>query len=308
MNLRRNAVALAGVGLVATPLISLASPALATDACGTTDPSATEVLSGVCEVQFAEAGQYSFTAPSGVAKLSAVIVGAGGGFVEASGGYAGGGGAVVYVASVDTSAPVAIEVGVGSDSSNYAGGQSSVNSDVAAGGHDGTHDGTASCECGGASGNGHLGWSDYGAAAGGGAGGNALDQFTGGSGLTASAVANDSAMWPATAGEPEYGAGGNMISLPSIAGVAGSGANSDALAGDDGLVIFRWTMGSNEPALVNTGLTTWSIVLGALLAGCLFFFASGSFRARNELKFAGSRQRLVELLRDADERLRRNEK
>jgi len=140
--------------------------------------------------------------------------------------------------------------------------------------------------------------------AGGGAGGAAPDQYTGGPGVTASAVANDAEMWPAVAGEPEYGAGGDVIVLPSVAGVAGSGANTDAASGEDGLVVLRWTM---TPNLANTGLTSWSIALGALFAGALFFVASGSFKARSELQFAGRRQRLVALLRDADERLGRTE-
>ena len=306
----RRLTALTSLGLVATPLIAVATPALAADACGTTDPAATEVRPGVCEVQFVEAGTYTFSAPSGVAKLTALIVGAGGGWANTGGpdAYGGGGGAVVYVTAVDTTSPVAIEVGLGVDGSSNAGGSSSVNSDVAAGGFSGLRDGVTGCMCGGSSGNGNAGWTDQIFGAGGGAGGAAPDQYSGGPGVTASEAANDADMWPALAGEPAYGAGGDVIVLPSIAGVAGSGANTDAASGEDGLVILRWTMGSTEPALVNTGLTTWSIVLGALLAGVLFFVASGSFKAQNELRFAGSRQRLVALLRDADERLRRAEK
>ncbi len=302
---RRNVVLFASAGLVATPLVALATPAFAADTCGTTDPAATEVAPGVCEVQFVESGTFTFNAPSGVAKLSAVIVGAGGGY--SSGGpdaYGGGGGAVVYVASVDTTAPIAIEVGMGVDGSSNAGGSSSVNSDVAAGGFSGNRDGGSGCECGGSSGNGNAGWPDFMFGAGGGAGGPAPDQNSGGPGVTASAAANDADLWPAVAGEPAYGAGGNVIVLPSIAGVAGSGANTDAASGDDGLVILRWTMASS---LVNTGLTSWSIALGALLAGALFFVASGSFKARSDLQFAGRRQRLVALLKDADERLGRTE-
>lgn len=63
-----------------------------------------------------------------------------------------------------------------------------------------------------------------------------------------------------------------------------------------------------EQSLPNTGLTTLGIVLGMMLAGVFFVFASGSFRLKEELQFAGSRERLVGLLRVADARLRRAER
>ena len=111
-NLTRNAAALAGLGLVASPLLALIAPALAAaDPCTQYDAAATEVLTGVCELQYVETGDFTFTAPSGVAKLSAIVVGAGGGTMYDNGTYTGGGGAVVYVANVDTAAAVAITVG-----------------------------------------------------------------------------------------------------------------------------------------------------------------------------------------------------
>lgn len=63
-----------------------------------------------------------------------------------------------------------------------------------------------------------------------------------------------------------------------------------------------------EQSLPNTGLTTLGIVLGMMLAGTFFVFASGSFRLKEELQFAGSRERLVGLLGAADARLRRAER
>jgi hypothetical protein len=62
------------------------------------------------------------------------------------------------------------------------------------------------------------------------------------------------------------------------------------------------------PSLPNTGLTTLSIVLSAMLAGAFFVFASGSFAAKGELQFAGKRAHLVSLLRVADAQLSRVEK
>jgi hypothetical protein len=305
---RSNTVALVGVGLMATPLIAAGSPAFAAG-CQITDPAATEVLPGVCEVQFAEGGTYSFTAPSGVAKMTAIIVGAGGGAMNANAVYGGGGGEVIYVASVDVGAPLAIEVGVGVDGSTPQAGSSSVNSDVARGGHTGTYDASGTfVEAGGYSGNGNAGWADQGGAPGGGAGGVATSLAVAGPGVSASAIANDADMWPALGGEPEYGPGGPLGS-PVPGTPAGAGAPSEGDFGNDGLVILRWTSsnGDSGAGLVNTGLTSWSIALGAIFALGLFFVATGAFRAKNDLQFAGSRARLVQLMRVADARLKRVE-
>ncbi|CAB4562443.1 unannotated protein [freshwater metagenome] len=54
-----------------------------------------------------------------------------------------------------------------------------------------------------------------------------------------------------------------------------------------------------EPSLVNTGLTTWSAVLGTTAAGALFVIAIGAFSARSQLRFAGSRAKLLSVLRRA---------
>ena len=277
-NFRRNSVALVGVGLMATPLGALGSPVLAAG-CQTTEPGATEVAPGVCEVQFLEAGEFTFTAPSGVAKLSAIVVGAGGGFVSIAGDYAGGGGDVVFVETVDISAPVDIEVGLGSDGSTASGGSSSVNDKVAAGGFSGTHDGGANCYCGGYSGNGNAGWPDPVAASGGGAGGAAPDQFSGGPGLTASAAADDSSMWPSVSGEDIYGAGGNVVTPGALAKTPGSGADTGAPVGEDGLVILRWT--SALPATgVNAGTFAAFAAAFMIPGAALLAFAARSRRAR----------------------------
>jgi hypothetical protein len=307
---RRNSVAIAGVSLIAAPLAVMATPAFAVaDACTAVNAGATEVLPGVCELQFVEAGDFTFTAPSGVAKLSAVIVGAGGGSLTTLyDAYAGGGGEVIFVQTVDVSAPVEIEVGLGSDGSTASGGSSSVNDKVAAGGFSGTYDGVTNCTCGGYSGNGNAGWDDMLSAAGGGAGGAAPDQFSGGPGLTASEAADESSMWPAVSGEDSYGAGGNMVTPGALTKTPGSGADTSTPAGEDGLVILRWTSASGDSgALVNTGLTSWGVALGAMFAIGLFFVATGAFRAKNDLQFAGSRARLLQLMRVADARLKRAE-
>ena len=311
---RRGVASVTGAGLIGAPFLLVGAPALAADSCGTTDPAATQVSAGVCEVSFATAGDFTFSAPTGVTKLTALIVGAGGSSgADNTGAYGGGGGNVVFVGSVDVSAPVAVTVGLGADG-NSQGESSSVNSDLAEGGYSGMNTPTGPCDCAGSSGNGNAGSSYWNGTnetgAGGGAGGAAFLDAPG-VGVSASDIADDTELWPALADEPIYGAGGNaMINPGSLVGNAGDGAIADGVsAGNDGLVVLRWApIATSEPALVNTGLTTWSIALSALMAGALFFVASGTFRARSELQFAGSRQRLVSLLREADLRLRRTER
>ena len=72
--------------------------------------------------------------------------------------------------------------------------------------------------------------------------------------------------------------------------------------------VSRTEITPSLPSLPNTGLSTLSIVLGTMMAGGFFVFASGAFTAKSELQFAGSRARLVALLMAADARLRRAER
>ena len=60
-------------------------------------------------------------------------------------------------------------------------------------------------------------------------------------------------------------------------------------------------------SLPNTGFTPWTTALGTFTAAGLFLIAFGAFSARSRLRFAGSRTRLVLLLRDANARLGRTE-
>lgn len=81
----RRVAVVTGMGLVVSPVAALASPAFASG-CAASTPTATEVSPNVCEVSFTSAGDYTFSVPTGVAKLSAVIVGGGGGAAFGAGG------------------------------------------------------------------------------------------------------------------------------------------------------------------------------------------------------------------------------
>ena len=277
---RRNVAAFAGLGLIATPLAALGNPAFASTAdCTAVDPSATEVLPDICEIQYLETGEYTFTAPAGVTKLSAVIVGGGGARETISGNYAGGGGAVVYVSQVDASAPVDVVVGIGAQSSSdAAGGASSVNDDVAAGGFTGS----SADAHGGDSGNGNAG-GNVDAEGGGGGAGAAGSGSNGGIGLQASAVANDSVMWPAVDGEPYYGSGGDVQPMVAGYGEAGWGADGSGQRdyGMDGLVILRWTTKGALPATGFDAGTFAAFAAAFMIPGAaLLAFAARSRRVR----------------------------
>jgi hypothetical protein len=246
-------------------------------------------LPGICELQFVEAGDFTFSAPTGVTKLAALVVGGGGATVyQDQGIYAGGGGAVVYVANVDISAPVDITVGIGAQSaSDIQGGSSSVNADSAAGGFTGVPD-PNNAGVGGASGNGNEGSIyDIGGGimrgSGGGAGG-AAGGYDGGLGVLASEAANDAAMWPADPSEPYYGAGGAIQSMVPGYGEAGWGADGTGQRdyGMDGLVILRWTPGSASLPATGVNAGTFAAFAAAFMipGAALLAFGMRGRRAR----------------------------
>lgn len=274
----------AGAGVFAGPLVFVAPAAFAATDCGT----GTEVSAGICEQAFTTAGAFTFNAPSGVAKVSAIVVGAGGGAAgySGTGAYGGGGGDVVFIDAADASSAIAVTVGAGGASAGtesddaQAGGDSTFLSTTAAGGSGATFFG------GGDSGNDNGGNTLPGfVGAGGGAGGTTTDCVAG-PGLAASAVASGSSLFPVTAGEAVFGAGGSCsdVSIGSFTGTAGSGgsvsgdfAAPTAEAGEDGAVIVRWAA-----ALPDTGLNVqpWMIGTGVALAAAGAVFASGMLRTR----------------------------
>lgn len=124
---RRAVAFVTGGSAIAAPIAFLASPAIAVDQSCSGVSGAVEVLPGVCELRFDTAGEYSFNPPEGVAKVAAVLVGAGGGgladFDDANANapfvptvyiyvYGGGGGEVIYIDDIG-SGESAIEVGAG---------------------------------------------------------------------------------------------------------------------------------------------------------------------------------------------------
>jgi len=274
----------AGAGVFAAPLAFAAPAAFAASDCG----NGTEVSAGICEQSFTTAGDFTFTAPSGVAKVSAIVVGAGGGGASYGneGAYGGGGGEVLFVDSVDASATLSGTIGAGGSipatfaDDAQAGGDSTFGSATAAGGSGATF------FTGGSSGDDNEGFkvSDY-VGSGGGAGGAAAD-CEGGVGLTGSDVSSGSTLFPVLLGEAVYGAGGSCsgVSVGSFTGTAGSGGSVSgdfgsaiAEAGEDGSVIVRWAT-----SLPDTGLSVqpWMIGTGVALAAAGAVFASGMLRTR----------------------------
>jgi hypothetical protein len=193
----------------------------------------------------------------------------------------------VFIDSADALSAIAVTVGAGgviaAPGFNPAqdGGESTFGSTAASGGSGADFFG------GGASGNGNAGYipTSENLGAGGGAGGTTTDCVAG-PGLAALAVASGSSLFPVTAGEAVFGAGGSCseVGVGSFTGTAGSGGSvsgdlgsATAEAGEDGAVIVRWAA-----ALPDTGLNVqpWMIGTGVALAAAGAVFASGMLRTR----------------------------
>ena len=285
----RNIALVSGAGLAAVPMAFAATPSFAAADCG----EGTEVSAGICEKAYTTAGDYTFTVPASVSKMSAVLVGGGqGGAVDDFGGgsflaYAGGGGGVVYVDSVNISAPVAIAVGAGGAADFSEGGNTTIGTDTAGGGGGdlGSQSGFPQNNSGLVVDDGDTSSTGYGS--GGGAGGTPTSCASG-PGLTASSAAAGSSLFPALQGEPEFGQGGScsgivLLGAP-VAGKGGDvftdGATPTAVAGTDGAVIFRWAAAS----LPDTGMNAQPWVIGASVAAVLggAVLAAGAVRLRRE--------------------------
>ncbi len=288
MNARRTVGAIAVFGVAGASAVGLsiggaAAPAEAfTGTCPTTVPAAILVADGVCEVRITATGAFSFTPPSGITKLAAVLVGGGGGgeIVPIDTSYAGNGGSVTYVDSVPLGGPVAGIVGLGGlasqDSTVVApddGSDTVAGADTAAGGGAGFN---AEPFC--ASPPNLYGF---------GSGANAGPQGSAqgdpvclpGVGYSLSQLSGvDTTLFPASAdGTDVYGNGGNasatdpgLVSL--VAGSGGSVNATQAASGSNGLVIFRFApapVAPPAPTLAATGSdVSWTVpgISAALIA------------------------------------------
>ena len=285
--LTRNVALASGAGLAVVPLAFAATPSFAATDCG----EGTEVTAGICEKAYTTAGDYTFAVPASVAKMSAVLVGGGQAGViidEGSGpigAYAGSGGGVLFVDSVDISAPITFTVGAGGSNDSY--GEDTVLGTAVAGG------GYVDRDLGSVSGSPQsfvafmveMG-PPLAVISGGGAGGTPTT-CAAGPGVTASSVAAGSSLFPAVLGEPVYGAGGSCSGISPLS-EPGAGKGGDvydelpdyeASAGTDGAVILRWTAG-----LPDTGVSIQPWLIGASVAGVLggALLASGALRARRQ--------------------------
>ncbi|UYN83628.1 MAG: LPXTG cell wall anchor domain-containing protein [Microcella sp.] len=125
MTAARKAASIAGIGTVGFALVGSAVPAFAASVAGCGDaPVGGDLtrIGDVCELDFSVSGSYSWTVPSGLSGLYAVVAGAGGG-AEAdsvSWGYAGSGGEVEYVdlSSQPAGSTAQIVVGAGGATSD----------------------------------------------------------------------------------------------------------------------------------------------------------------------------------------------
>jgi hypothetical protein len=295
----RSTAAAGAVGLCGASLFGASAAVAAPVGCSY--PGSTEVAPDVCQVVLTADGVYTF--PAALNKVSAVLVGAGGGgyynIEDASGPYGGGGGEVVYVDTVALDTAITVDIGAGGAAGSEA---------TLAGDGDDTVFGAATARgglapepdtenptdfLGGTSGNGNTG-----SLAGGGAAGAATSTYIPGPGYLLSGIPGvDPELFPASAdGGVEYGPGGvsdfvdDPLSLPiatPYSGAGGSAQVSDAAQdqvgasapGEDGVVIVRYA----PAALAETGVeTTGALVAAAAAAtvGVALVATAGTLRRR----------------------------
>jgi hypothetical protein len=268
------ALGFTGAGAIGLAALSFASPAVAGPpavvGCGDAVTGATLTnTSGVCELDFATAGGFSWTVPTDITSLYAVLVGGGGGaYFSGSNGYAGSGGAVTYsdYSSIAAGTTATVTVGAGGSSTavgtGSTGGTTEVNfgTSVSATGGIGSGSFMANYCLPGGSSFSLVGPGD-------GAGGAAVNADGGNCAVAYGPSVNpstdaDSASAPVLAAfsslDTEFGAGGTVViapvALPSASDLIGTGNGASVLVaaglssvtsadatGGSGRVVFRFT-------------------------------------------------------------------
>ena len=298
-----------GAGAIGLTVVSVASPAMAAPDCGAVPAGATLTILGgtTCQIDFAAAGSYTWTLPTGVAGLQALLVGGGSGALgDTNLGYAGDGGSVLYVdysaAPAGTSATIVVGAGGASSNTSPTGGAASTVTvsavtSTATGGASGP---SSFCEPEG---------STIFAGNGDGAGGTISTfgdpcETTYAPGINPSVDANDSFSNPRPAVfstlNADFGLGGRVLitadTLPSDASLAGTGEganmhyngtldqfdNGNAVGGS-GRVVFRFTA-PEAAALAVTGVDAGATVATAGLAaafGALLLLLAARRRRKN---------------------------
>ena len=268
---RRTVAFVAGGSAIAAPIAFLTAPALAVDQSCSGVSGAVEVLPGVCELRFDAAGEYSFAPPEGVAKVAAVLVGAGGGargvlddfnydnnafpvvWMEV---YGGGGGEVLYIDNIGP-AEISIEVGAGG-APEAPGGETSLGGTSADGGESSNGESPANSGTGkegrdvrlvdGHNWSPTYGYRTYIDGGGGGGAKSAVDENSpevGGEGYKFSELDSvDAELFPAADDEPTYGNGGDVIDETtylggeSVSAFAPTGVNGATPAGTGGTLLL----------------------------------------------------------------------
>lgn len=258
----------AGGATLALSTAVLAS--LAPSAAHATTPCAgggTLIAVGICEVQFTTPGPHTFTPPTGITKLDALVVGAGGmGYRNIGDTSYGGGGGDVKVVSLNHAGSINLTVGQ-PGSGNYS---STNDSSVAQGGATTTaHGGWQGNQNGARSGNGNTGaqnWffqqnQGFADGSGGGAGGVATftsnnANITAGPGVVVSALPEASGTLFAH-DNTCYGAGAQSAGFASDAGVyppsadSYSATSSTSICGSGSVTIVPASVNSEYIPLVS---------------------------------------------------------
>ena len=276
-----------GAGSIGLALVGAASASALppVEGCGDAPAGGTLTRTGdVWQVEFNAPGDFSWTVPSGLTGIYAVLVGGGGGaWAGGSNGYAGSGGEVVYATLTGTPAGTAVAVTVGAGGESGAGDQtpgedSAVDAGtpfVALGGNEGNNP-FRYCIAGGS----FSVYTGNGDGAGGPAGPDGDDCATTAAPGVIPATGDDSDgedPLPIFADlTTEFGAGGRVLvapaAVPSVLDSNGIGASvsmdipeSDVATfnefGADGRVVIRYD--AQKAALAATGLDVSALLVGA---------------------------------------------
>lgn len=289
-----------GVGSIGLALVGAVSASAVppVEGCGDAPTGATLTRTGdVCQLDFSTAGDFSWTVPSGLTGIYAMLAGGGGGaWAGGQNGYAGSGGDVVYATLTGTPAGTVVPVTVGAggasgDGDQEPGEDTSIDAGspvIASGGNEG-NDPFSYCYAGS--------WSVYtgnGQGAGGPAGPDGDDcDVAAAPGVVPSTDDDSNGDDPLAAFadlSTEFGAGGVVFTapdpVPSVLESNGIGASvsmdiveSEVAVfnefGADGRVIIRYD--AQKTALAATGLDLSGLLAGAGalgLAGAVALVAS----------------------------------
>ena len=232
--------------------------------------------SDICVASIGGAGSATFKAPAGTTALEVIFVGAGGGGAqEASNGYGGNGGEILFIEEIDPSATLEFSIGAGGAPGGTVGGDGELSTLVIGQDDYEAHGGDGGAYLAGQSGGGNGfavdtdGYTQHG-------GGSKEPATSDGPGAgwgigEPGLVGAENPLWDWSIGNSQFADGGNGEAYDgndwgSGGDVEWNGASWDIQEGQDGYVEIHYKLGSTAP-LASTGVD--AAPMGIAAAGML---------------------------------------